>query len=207
MEISILANKQQNLLLQRNILAGVCLLTLLGNVILASCIFTQERQTYVIPAHFNKEMLLSSKRLSVSYLEEMSVFYLDLLLGLNEGNIGYNTSLILRHIHPSFYSHISKFLEEEQKRYHEYRLSTHFKLTKLDIDDENLIAEASGVLISYYGNSGKSSDQVKYRIEYDYSAGVLTIKNFRIIKDVPDKELSSGSSNKVDKHNNSSLAR
>ncbi len=184
MEISILAGKQQNLLLQRNILAGVCSLTLLSNVILAGCIFTHERQTYIIPAHFNKEMLLSNKRLSVSYLEEMSVFYLDLLLGLNEGNISYNSSLILRHIHPSFYHQISKFLAEEKKRYQEYRLSTHFKLTKLDIDDKNLIAEASVILVSNFGNSGKSSDSVKYRIEYDYSAGVLTIKNFTIMQDL-----------------------
>lgn len=184
MEIAILANKQQNLLLQRNILAAICALTLLGNIILASCVFSSERQTYIIPAHFNKEMLLSDKRLSSSYLEEMSVFYLDLLLGLNEGNISYNSSLILRHIHPSFYKQISKFLEEEKKRYQEYRLSTHFKLTKLNIDDKNLIAEVSGILTSYYGNTGKSSDAVSYRIEYDYSAGVLTIKNFTILKDL-----------------------
>ncbi len=184
MEIAILADKQQNLLLQRNILAGICALTLLGNIILAGCVFSSERQTYIIPAHFNKEMLLSNKRLSSSYLEEMSVFYLDLLLGLNEGNISYNSSLILRHIHPSFYKQISKFLEEEKKRYQEYRLSTHFKLTKLNIDDKNLIAEVSGILTSYYGNTGKSSDAVSYRIEYDYSAGVLTIKNFTILKDL-----------------------
>lgn len=184
MEIAILADKQKNLLLQRNILAGVCFLTLLGNIILASCILSNERQTYIIPAHFNKEMLLSNKRLSVSYLEEMSVFYLDLLLGLNEGNISYNSSLILRHIHPSFYKQISTFLEEEKKRYQEYRLSTHFKLTQLNIDDKNLIAEVSGILTSYYGNTGKSSDAVSYRIEYDYSAGVLTIKNFTILKDL-----------------------
>lgn len=188
MEISILANKQQNLLLQRNILAGVCLLTLLGNIILAGCILSNERQTYIIPAHFNKEMLLSNKRLSVSYLEEMSVFYLELLLGLNESNIDYKSSLVLRYIHPSFYKQISQFLEEEKKRYKEYRLSTYFKLTKLNIDDQNLVAEASGVLISYYGNSGKSHDQVSYRIEYDYSAGVLTIKNFTIMKDDQAKE-------------------
>lgn len=188
MEISILANKQQNLLLQRNILAGICLLTLLGNIILAGCILNNERQTYIIPAHFNKEMLLSNKRLSVSYLEEISVFYLELLLGLNESNIDYKSSLVLRHIHPSFYKQISQFLEEEKKRYKEYRLSTYFKLTKLNIDDQNLVAEASGVLISYYGNSGKSHDQVSYRIEYDYSAGVVTIKNFTIIKDDQTKE-------------------
>jgi len=188
MEISILANKQQNLLLQRNILAGICLLTLVGNIILASCILSNERQTYIIPAHFNKEMLLSNKRLSVSYLEEISVFYLELLLGLNESNIDYKSSLVLRHIHPSFYKQISQFLEEEKKRYKEYRLSTYFKLTKLNIDDQNLVAEASGVLISYYGNSGKSHDQVSYRVEYDYSAGVLTIKNFTIIKDDQAKE-------------------
>jgi len=188
MEISILAGKQKNLLLQRNILAGGCIITLLSNIILASCIFTQERQTYIIPAHFNKEMLLSNKRLSISYLEEMSVFYLDLLLGLNEGNISYNTSLILRHIHPGFYNQISKFLNDEKKRYKEYRLSTHFKLTKLDVDDKNLIVEASGILISYFGNTGKSSDLVSYRIEYDYSAGVLTIKNFTIVKDTPNQD-------------------
>ena len=188
MEISILAGTQQNLLLQRNILAGVCALTLLGNIMLASCILMNERQTYIIPAHFNKEMLLSNKRLSTSYLEEMSVFYLDLLLGLNEDNIGYNSSLVLRHIHPSFYHKISKFLAEEAKRYKEYRLSTHFKLTKLEVDDKNLVAEASGVLTSYFGNSGKSSDSVRYKLEYDYSAGVLTIKSFSIIQDLAEQK-------------------
>ena len=185
MEISILASEQKNLLLQRNVFGVVSLLALLGNVILAGCIFFNEKQTYIIPAHFNKELLLSNKRLSVSYLEEMTVFYLDLLLGLNEGNISYNSSLVLRHIHPDFYNQISEFLYQEKKRYKEYRLSTHFKLTNLNIDDSSLVAEASGILISYFGNTGKSSDFVKYRIEYDYKAGVLTIKNFMIIKDAP----------------------
>lgn len=187
MEILFLADKQLNLTLQRNILAGVCCLTLIGNIILGVCILNFERQVYIIPPHFNKEMLLSNKRLSVSYLEEMSVFYLDILLGLSEGNINYNSALILRHIHPNFYKQISSFLEQEKKRYEEYKLSTHFKLTNLKIDDVNLIAEASGVLTSYYGSSGKSSDQVKYRIEYDYSAGILTIKNFVIVKDKVDE--------------------
>lgn len=188
MDIAILIEKQQRLLHERNILIGVCSLTLLCNIILAAFIFNGDRQTYIIPAHFNKEMLLSNKRLSISYLEEMSVFYLDLLLGLNEGNINHHSSLVLRHIHPSFYQQISKFLEEEKKRYQEYRLSTYFKLTKLDIDDKNLLANASGILTSYYGNTGKSSDLVNYRIEYDYSGGVLTIKNFVIVKDELDKE-------------------
>lgn len=188
MEIQILADKQKNLILQRNILSGVCLVALITNVILASCVFMQERQTYIIPAHFNKDMLLSSKRLSISYLEEISVFYLDLLLGLNESNINYNTSLILRHIHPDFYNQISKFLEEEKNRYKEYRLSTHFKLTKLEVDDKNLIVDASGILTSYFGESGKSSDLVNYRLEYDYSGGVLTIKNFKILKDKSETE-------------------
>ncbi len=199
MEISILASKQKNLLLQRNILGGISLLTLLGNVILASCIFFNEKQTYIIPAHFNKELLLSNKRLSVSYLEEMTVFYLDLLLGINEGNIGYNSSLILRHIHPDFYNQISEFLYQEKKRYKEFRLSTHFKLTSLKIDDTNLVAEASGILISYFGNTGKSSDAVNYKIEYDYSAGVLTIKNFKIIKDTSDQEKSNNLSDNNNK--------
>lgn len=188
MEIQILADKQKNLILQRNILSGVCLVALITNAILASCVFMQERQTYIIPAHFNKDMLLSSKRLSISYLEEISVFYLDLLLGLNESNINYNTSLILRHIHPDFYNQISKFLEEEKKRYKEYRLSTHFKLTKLEVDDKNLIVDASGILTSYFGESGKSSDLVNYRLEYDYNGGVLTIKNFKILKDKSETE-------------------
>lgn len=183
MEIAILADKQKNLILQRNILAGVCVISLVSNLILASCVFMQERQTYIIPAHFNKDMVLSNKRLSISYLEEISVFYLDLLLGLNESNINYNTSLLLRHIHPDFYNQISKFLNEEKKRYKEYRLSTHFKLTKLEVDDKNLIVDASGILTSYFGESGKSSDLVNYRLEYDYSGGVLTIKNFIILKE------------------------
>lgn len=183
MEIAILADKQKNLILQRNILAGVCVISLVSNLILASCVFMQERQTYIIPAHFNKDMVLSNKRLSISYLEEISVFYLDLLLGLNESNINYNTSLLLRHIHPDFYNQISKFLNEEKKRYKEYRLSTHFKLTKLEVDDKNLIVDASGILTSYFGESGKSSDLVNYRLEYDYSGGVLTIKNFTILKE------------------------
>lgn len=188
MEIQILADKQKNLVLQRNILSGVCLVALITNAILASCVFMQERQTYIIPAHFNKDMVLSNKRLSISYLEEISVFYLDLLLGLNESNINYNASLILRHIHPDFYSQISKFLEEEKKRYKEYRLSTHFKLTKLEVDDKNLIVDASGILTSYFGESGKSGDLVNYRLEYDYSGGVLTIKNFKILKDKNETE-------------------
>lgn len=189
MEISILANKQQNLFLQRNILAGIGGILLLSNILLGLHILTSERQVYIIPAHLSRDVVVSNKRLSSSYLEEMSIFYLNLLLGLNEANIDYNKDIILRHIHPSFYNHISNFLEQEKKRYQDYRLSTYFKLTKLTIDDDNLIVLAEGILTSYFGNSSKSADQVNYRIEYDYSAGVLTIKNFIIIKDQDEENL------------------
>jgi type IV conjugative transfer system protein TraE len=183
MDISILVSKQKNLLLQRNVLIGVSTLALLSNVILGVCLLTTEKQTLVIPAHFDKELLLSNKRLPISYLEEMTVFYLDLLLGLTEGNIDYKAKLILRHVHPSFYIHISKFLAGEIKRYKEYRLSTQFKVSELKIDDQNLIAQAKGVLISYFGSNGKSETLVSYQIKYDYSGGILTIKDFSIIKE------------------------
>lgn len=188
MEVSILANKQHNLLLQRNILVVVGVILLLSNVLLSSYILTSERQIYIVPAHLNKEMIISNKYISSSYLEEMSVFYLNLLLGLNESNIEYNKDIVLRHIHPTFYNHISHFLEQEKKRYQDYLLSTYFKLTKLTIDDKNLVVLATGVLTSYFGKNSKSTDQVNYRIEYDYSGGVLTIKNFVIIKDQDEHE-------------------
>ena len=183
MEISVLADKQQSFITQRNIALIIAVVMLFSNLILALCLINSERQTHIIPAGFNKEIVVGKKRLSISYLEEMSVFYLELMLGLTEGNIAYNSSLILRHIHPSFYTHIANFLEEEKKRYKEYRLSTHFKLSELKIDDVNLVVEARGVLTSYFGNSGKSEALVAYRLSYDYSAGILSIKDFSIIKD------------------------
>lgn len=189
MEISILANKQKNLLLQRNILTIVGGIMLLSNVLLGIHILGSERQVYIVPAHLSKDVVLSNKRLSSSYLEEMSIFYLNLLLGLNESNIDYNKDLVLRHIHPNFYHHISNFLEKEKKRYQDYRLSTYFKLTKLIVDDENLSALAEGILTSYFGNSSKGTDKVTYKIEYDYSGGVLTIKNFVNVKEQEDKNL------------------
>lgn len=182
MEISILANKQKNLLLQRNILAGIGGFLLLSNVLLGIHILSSEREVYIVPAHLSRDVVMSNKRFSSSYLEEMSIFYLNLLLGLNEANIDYNKDIILRHIHPSFYNHISNFLDQEKKRYQDYRLSTYFKLTKLSVDDENLVVLAEGILTSYFGNNSKSADKVNYRIEYDYSGGVLTIKNFVSIK-------------------------
>lgn len=188
MEISILANKQQNLLLQRNILVVVGIILLFSNVLLSGYVLTSERQVYIVPAHLNREMIISNKYISSSYLEEMSIFYLNLLLGLNESNIDYNKDIVLRHIHPSFYNHISSFLEQEKKRYQDYRLSTYFKLTKLTIDNKNLIVLASGVLTSYFGKNSKSTDQVNYKIEYDYSGGMLTIKNFVIVKDEGEQE-------------------
>lgn len=187
MEISILANKQQNLLLQRNLLAVIGGILLLSNLLLGIHILTSERQVYIVPAHLGKDVIVSNKRLSSSYLEEMSIFYLNLLLGLNEANIDYNKDIILRHIHPSFYNHISNFLEQEKKRYQDYRLSTYFKLTKLIVDDKNLSVLAEGILTSYYSNNSKSIDKITYRIEYDYSGGVLTIKNFVSVKE-QDKE-------------------
>lgn len=190
MEISILANKQQNLLLQRNILAGVGGILLLSNLLLGLHILTSERQVYIVPAHLGQDVVVSNKRLSSSYLEEMSIFYLNLLLGLNEANIDYNKDIILRHIHPSFYNHISNFLEQEKKRYQDYRLSTYFKLTKLTVDDKNLMVLAEGILTSYYGNNSKSTDKVIYKMEYDYSAGALTIKNFVSIKEQDQEAIS-----------------
>lgn len=181
MEIKVLANKQENLIFQRNLFAVVVICVLIANLILAICLLTQKKQTILLPANLQQEVTLESTNLSNSYLEEMSTFFLSMLLNLTSSNIDYQSAIVLRHTHPSYYKDMQDFFLEEKQRYLQYKLSTWFVPSHYEIG-KNLSAKVTGTLISKYSNTGEDQQNLTYQIDYGYSGGRLSIKSFTIYK-------------------------
>jgi type IV conjugative transfer system protein TraE len=180
MEIKFLAMTEQNLKLQRNYAALLCLLMLISNLVLVISLFRAEKQIILVPPGLTREVTLSEYQLGDKYLEEISLFFLSKLLDLNTHNIGYQQSVILRHTSSSFYPQMKLFLAEENKKYAEYNLTTYFIPETLKIDSTNLTVIAKGCLYSQFARSGKNQQEVSYLLEFDYVGGILTISNFTL---------------------------
>lgn len=131
---------------QRKFFLCIFLCQLIIGVFLSIKVFFKEQQVVIIPAGFNKELTLSNKNISASYLEEMTYFFASNLLDLTPENFNYRKHMILRHVDPASYQKMEQYLNEEEKRYKEYNLSTSFSIGDLWVDTNNLEAKVTGTI-------------------------------------------------------------
>lgn len=184
MNLSVLLNKAENLLFQRNVFAIFCGILALSNILLGLAYYRIDKQIILVPPHLGKEVAISAKKLSISYLEEITTYYISKLLDLTSKNIDFQTNSVLRNTHPASLEKMKSFFLEEKKRYAEYNLTTLFVPSSMEIDEDHLEVFVTGTLISRFGSLGKSEERnITYKISYDYMGGILTIKDFEAVKE------------------------
>ena len=172
----------QRLFLQRNFLAVMGCVLLLVNVILAACLYGRSEKTIIVPAQLNQEVSLSGSEFSDSYMEEMTNFFIGLLLDLTPDNVGYKSSIVLKHVEPSAYNDLQKYFKEEEAKHKKYNLATHFSVTGI-LEVSPLEREVEGVLTSRFGDTGKKDQQLSCRIGYKNRNGRLLLEKFELLEE------------------------
>jgi len=172
----------QRLFLQRNLLIVIGGALLITNVILAACLYGHTDRTIIVPAQLNQEVSLSGAEFSESYMEEMTTFFLGLLLDLTPDNVEYKSSLVLKHVAPGSYNDLKKYFKEEAEKHKKYSLATHFSVTAISVSSA-MEREVTGMLTSRFGDTGKKDQQVSYRIGYRNKNGRLLLEKFELLEE------------------------
>lgn len=167
---------------QRNLFVVLFLCAMMIITLLSVVIVSKEKQVVIIPAGFNKELLISDRHVSANYLEEMSHFFANNLLDATPENVSYRSKMVLRHVSPKYYQKVQNHLITQQKKYKDYNLSTSFTVQEIQVFPNRLQAVVEGILHSSFGKGGSKTEKVKFNIKYSFNSGVLMLDEFGIMK-------------------------
>ena len=170
-----ISEQKKKLYLQRNILFSFFVVLLISNVFLSVIAFSKKDRTVIVPA-LDREVEVVGEEFSESYVEQMTVFFLELLLDLTPENIDYKSKLLLTHVALESYHEIFHYYQDEQQRHKQYRLSTKFDLHSVEIS--GLKVRVGGILSSRFGEDASKQLQVSYEISYKKTGGKLQLKSF-----------------------------
>ena len=176
-----ISKKLERAVFSRNVIAGIAVALFVSNVLLSIAVICKNQKTVLVPASFKKDIVISNSEVSTSYVEEMTNFYLTMILEVTPENIDYRFSQVLKYTAPETYHAISKFLKEEATKYKKYNLSTNFVLEEITVNVDELSVKASGKLSSKFSAEGSAQKQVSYEIKYKDVRGRLLIKEFTLL--------------------------
>jgi|SaaInlStandDraft_3_1057020.scaffolds.fasta_scaffold31389_3 conjugal transfer pilus assembly protein TraE len=103
-------------LFQRNIFVFISVL-LSATLLLLSCfLFFKKERIVITPAVIEKAFWVEGNTVSPTYLEQMGVFFGNLLLGKTHYSASAQRAVLLRHASPLFFGDLrAKLIEEEEK--------------------------------------------------------------------------------------------
>ena len=174
-----IVNEQNKILYkQRNILLVVCSLLLISNIIFGIIALIKSEKTIIIPALKEEVEIQGKMGFSDSYIEQMTLFYIDMLFDLTPDNIDYKSQILLKHVDSKSYHNFVEHYKKEKEKYKKYKLSTKFDITSINILKNGETVEVSGVLSSHFGKGSEAQKQAIFVIGYTKSQGRLLVKTF-----------------------------
>lgn len=178
---------QQNIELvarQRNLFLVLSMVSIFSLTLLVVYLVNKQQKIILVPG-LQQEAWVSEQGVSVSYLEQVAVMYLPLLLDLDVHSINWKRDRVLENIAASdqvALQKLSDYFARVKERYQQFSLSTHFALKKLESQASKLIVRADGQLISRFGNRGYESEAVSYLLKFKWLNGRLLLEEFYRIK-------------------------
>lgn len=185
MEIDILANKVERITKQRDLFFLLTLVLTASVFLLSLRLATFDQKIVMVPG-INREMAVSGSEVSGSYLEETAFLFLSHLLDITASSAGHRRQLVLKYTSyskPSYSKAINDYFARVEDQYKQFDLSTHFTVKNMRVNSERLEVIADGILTSWYGKRGQDSQELSYKISFEYSGGFLRLKEFVNLSD------------------------
>ncbi|MES2214832.1 MAG: TraE/TraK family type IV conjugative transfer system protein [Pseudomonadota bacterium] len=190
MELKIATQNHEVIKKQKNLFLGFSILLLVISCALSLKIASIDEKVIMVPA-LRQTISVSGSEVSAGYLEEMSALvFLPGLLDLSADNVTYKRGLILKYTAQSskeYMKAIAAYFADAKDKYTKFDLSTHFTAKNMEIDPNDLVVVANGILTSIHGKRGHEAKSVSYRISYEFNGGQLRLKEFNQVID--EKEL------------------
>ena len=178
---------------QRNLFLALTILLTLAITSLSIKMLAQEERIIMVPP-LTSEVMISNRQVSSSYLEQMSMVFLNSLLDLSAVDILHKRDLILKYTANSnagFAKRINEYFADSATKYKDFDLVTYFTVKNMEIDEHKGEVIAHGILTSRYGKHGFNAIATSYRLSFEFSGGYLRLKEFNQVIAEQDKSSNS----------------
>lgn len=167
---------------QRKAFLVLFLITLATAFMLSVAIMFKDTKVIIVPTGFSETIEVEGGRVSVSYIRQMTNYFLNNLLDLNAYNIEFKKNEMLMHVSQEAEKHVVRYFKLEAKEYKEYKLSTSFVVDDIEIDPKNISARIKGRIYSFYSKQGHKKTDIEIHLKYDYKGQKLKVREFVITK-------------------------
>lgn len=147
-------------------------------------LITTRDKTILVPG-LAQEVWLWQGKVSESYIEEVSLMYLSMLLDLNKDVVGYKEALISKYISHSstkYMKEIRQYFSQAKEQYKKFGLSTYFSVKSLKVNSSDNSVIAKGVLTTKFGDHGIDVKEASYFLSFDLAGSMLRLKEFHHIE-------------------------
>jgi len=168
---------------QRNLFLFLTILLGITSAALSLQIVSQEERIIMVPP-LTSEVVISNKKVSSSYLEQMSMVFLNSLLDLSSVDILHKRDMILKYTSnsdASFAKKINEYFADAETKYKNFDLVTYFTVKNMEINEATGDVVAHGILTSRYGKHGFESTPTSYYLSFEFSGGYLRLKEFEAV--------------------------
>lgn len=180
MRLLLQKNRLKDLLGQRNLLVSVTAFSFLLNFLLSLILLFKQEKVIIMPPELSQSFWIEKGRASVSYLEEMSLFFMNLILDVTPSSAGYQREVLLRYALPKAYSPLKQQLLEEEERLKKENLSTSFRPSHVNVSRSNSFVEVKGDYLGFLGNKKVFEVRQTYHLKVKFQKGRLFLESFEL---------------------------
>lgn len=180
METNVLTGNIDRITKQRNLFLVLTLVLATSVLLIALRLATFDQRIVMVPG-IGTEMSVSGREVSGSYLEEVALLFLSHLLDISASSVRYKRQLVLSYTSfsdPTYSKAINAYFAKLEEKYSKFDLSTHFTAKTIKVNTKKLEVIADGILTSWYGKKGHDSQELSYKISFEYIGGFLRLKEF-----------------------------
>jgi len=175
---------------QRNLFLLLTIALSITSSALSLKIVLQEERIIMVPP-LSSEVMISNRKVSSAYLEQMTMVFLNSLLDLSPQDVLHKRDMILKYTSnsdPYFARKINEYFAAVADKYKNFDLVTYFTVKNMEIDEAKSEVIAHGILTSRYGKHGFEQVPTSYRLSFEFSGGYLRLKEFNQVVSDKDKQ-------------------
>lgn len=184
MDFSVYQDKLSTLSARFNLMVALVLGLLIANILLAGLTWFTclHRQIEVTPFFGGEPYQKSASTIDAQYLGLMSQNFLYSRLNVTPETVSANYQHLLSFVDGANQPEIRKSLEHEAKLIQTQTISSHFVITDLKLNVNQLTADATGILTRHVGLRAIEDEKVTYHLSYRYQLGQLRLLSFTELK-------------------------
>ena len=164
-----------NLLIQRNFLAGLSVLLILSLILASSFLFFKNERIIVVPSIVEKEFWVDSNSVSPTYLEQFGFFLGQLLLNKSQHSAEIHRAILCRHAQPSYLSVLKQKLIEEEGILKQQNASYVFYLSNIFVNPQLLTVTLLGERQFFVAGKQNTNERCGYTLHFTYEGTRLLL--------------------------------